>query len=141
MKLFNIGKKPEKKVDNPKNSPETLMEQQHRLGQQIRDVVDKALLKNVVYSNAICGKDKTAERPTTSVIERGGYFVILVKSPEDANLLGGGIIFQISINFAHKGEELHVFPAPAGDNGCRSLKEAASFQALVVKQAKTCTKF
>ncbi len=141
MSLLNFIKKPKEKVVDHKKSTETIMERQHKLGQQIKDAVDKALLKNVVYNNDICGKSKTSERPITSVIERGGYFIILVKSPEDEKLMGGGIIFEININLSHKGEEFHIFPAPAGDNGCRSLQEAVNFQTLAVKKARTCSRF
>jgi len=139
MGLFNFGKQP-RNADT--STEEAKMEQQKKIGEQIKKAVDKALLENDVYNKMSDGKisDKVS-RPIASIGENGDMITIFIKHPEDKNLNGGGIAYQIDIDFNRKDQELHVQNGPYGDEEFLSIKDAASFQTIVANKARECSKF
>jgi hypothetical protein len=142
MSFLNFGKKPKDPAVNPELAKDAKMEQQKKIGQQLREAVDRALSENDVYNKMSDGKISTKTgMPYTDTFPNGDSFVIVIKYPGDENLNGGGIAHQISVNLGKKGEELYIQDGPYGEGAYKSIEEAASFQSLVAEKARNCSKF
>jgi hypothetical protein len=137
MGLFNFGRQPKKP-----EATDSKMEQQKKIGVQLKTIIDQALQENNVFNRMGEGKisDKVS-RPTSSMSENGDSITIYIQHPEDKNLNGNGIALQIDINFSNKGKELHLHDGTFGGDTYRSIEEAAEFQRILKAKALGLSKF
>lgn len=125
MGLLDILKKRAENKKDEKPSQEVIDTNQKEVALHMKTAFDKAILESA----------KGGKQLVTSAGENGKQWTIFIKNLADAIRPGSGIIFQIDVNLANKGKELHCYETYSEDT-YSPIEGAGNFTASVIEKMK-----